>query len=104
MAVFDRHAIERLTPALMRPLRLGVLMALGALGAPVRAADLYWDVNGSTTGLGGTGIWNLSNLFWGTNSNGTSLPYSAWNNLALDNAIFARHGRHGDAERADYRS
>ena len=55
----------------------------------LRAADLYWDINGSTAGLGGTGIWNLSNLFWGTNSNGTTGPYSGWNNLALDNAFFA---------------
>ncbi|WP_230979579.1 autotransporter outer membrane beta-barrel domain-containing protein [Steroidobacter gossypii] len=73
----------------MRPLRLGVLIALGTFNAPARAADLYWDVNGSTVGLGGTGVWDLSSLFWGTNSDGTTLPYSAWNNPALDNAFFS---------------
>ncbi len=41
-----------------------------------------------TAGLGGAGTWNLSNEFWGLNSNGTTVPYSAWNNLALDSAIF----------------
>jgi len=67
-----------------------VLLAAGALLASSQgsAADLYWDVNGSTAGFGGTGVWNLSNLFWGLNSDGTTGPYSAWNNLALDNAIF----------------
>ena len=68
-------------------LRLAILAALLASHAPARAADQYWDVNGSTAGLGGTGIWNLSNPFWGLNSNGTTGPYNAWNNLALDDAF-----------------
>ena len=69
-------------------LRLAVMAALIASHAPAMAADQYWDINGSTAGLGGTGNWNLSNPFWGLNSNGTTGPYSSWSNLALDDALF----------------
>src|SRR5690349_179295 len=62
---------------------LAVVAALSSTHA--LAADLYWDVNGTTAGLGGSGFWNLANSFWGLNSDGTSGAYSIWNNLALDN-------------------
>lgn len=70
------------------PLRLGILAALMALYAPARAADRYWDVNGTSLGSGGTGTWNTTSAFWSPNNDGVSGPYSAWNNAALDDAFF----------------
>lgn len=69
---------------------LPVLLLAGLGSMPAGAADLYWDVNGTAVGLGGTGAWNTSSLFWNPNSNGVSGPMAAWNNAAVggDNAIF----------------
>ncbi|WP_246192181.1 beta strand repeat-containing protein, partial [Pseudoxanthomonas sangjuensis] len=64
------------------------MLALVALYAPAHAADRYWDVNGNTAGLGGTGTWNGSNLFWNSNSTGTGGSVFAWDNAALDDAFF----------------
>ena len=52
------------------------------------AADRYWDVNDTDPGLGGAGTWDLTNPIWGADNDGVAGPYSAWNNAALDNAIF----------------
>ncbi|WP_309085982.1 autotransporter-associated beta strand repeat-containing protein [Chelativorans sp.] len=75
-----------------RVLAAGLLAALTASSAI--AADRYWDANGTGSGYGGTGVWNLSNLNWSPNSDGVSGPYNqAWNNNGIvpgtpDNAIF----------------
>lgn len=69
-------------------LRLAVILVLLALQAPTWAADRYWDVNGTTAGRGGSGIWNTNGAFWGPNINGTTGPYTGWNNAALDDAFF----------------
>ncbi|HWK69173.1 MAG TPA: autotransporter-associated beta strand repeat-containing protein [Rhizobiaceae bacterium] len=54
------------------------------------AADRYWDVNQTAAGSGGTGIWNLTNLFWSPSSSDVLGPYNQpWDNGALDRAIFA---------------
>jgi len=58
--------------------------------SPSWAVDRYWDVNQTAPGSGGTGLWNLSNLYWTPNSSDTLGPYNqAWNNAALDHAIFS---------------
>ncbi|MBM0105007.1 autotransporter-associated beta strand repeat-containing protein [Steroidobacter sp. S1-65] len=54
------------------------------------AVDRYWDVNQTAPGSGGSGLWDLSNLYWSPNASDTLGPYNqAWNNAALDHAIFS---------------
>lgn len=62
------------------------LAGLATTAAP--AADLYWDVNNTLLGRGGTGTWNLTDPVWSASDDGVSGPYSAWNNGTLDNAFF----------------
>ncbi|WP_161786165.1 ESPR-type extended signal peptide-containing protein [Lysobacter antibioticus] len=69
-------------------LQLGALAALLSLYTPAQAVNRFWDVNGTLINRGGTGTWNLSNPFWSTNGDGVSGTYSAWNNIALDDAFF----------------
>ena len=73
-----------------RALRLGVLTALLAMYAPVHAQSttLYWDVNGTATGTGGTGTWDLSTPYWNSASDGVTGPMVAWNNASLNTAYF----------------
>lgn len=67
------------------------LTAVGA-AAPAHGADRYWDPNGVATGIGGAGAWNTSGAFWSDANTGTSGTYQAWNNGALDDAIFSGAG------------
>ncbi|VVO51812.1 autotransporter-associated beta strand repeat-containing protein [Pseudomonas fluorescens] len=70
--------------------KLALMLSAGMAFSPMlQAVDRYWDTNGTTLGSGGTGAWNLSSAFWSPNSDGASGPYSAWNNAALYDAIFA---------------
>jgi autotransporter-associated beta strand protein len=48
---------------------LVVVFVLAANSA--HATNYQWDVNGSTAGLGGTGAWNTTSLFWDTLGSGT---------------------------------
>ncbi|WP_246681601.1 autotransporter-associated beta strand repeat-containing protein [Mesorhizobium sp. B2-4-3] len=76
------------------PVLRGALVSaalLAGLGAvPAGAADLYWDVNGTAVGLGGTGAWNTTSLLWNPSSDGVTGPMASWNNAAVggDNAFF----------------
>ncbi|MFC5569015.1 autotransporter-associated beta strand repeat-containing protein [Lysobacter yangpyeongensis] len=70
------------------PLRLAIALALLGLHLPARAADRYWDINGNTAGLGGTGVWSATNLFWNSSSTGTGGGVFGWNNAGLDDAFF----------------
>ena len=70
------------------PLRAAMLAALFASSSPTWAADRYWDPNGTALGRGGVGTWNLTGNFWSPSNDGTSGPYSAWNNTTFDHAIF----------------
>lgn len=60
--------------------------------SPVRAANLYWDTDNTTVGLGGTGTWaNAGSAFWNSSVSGQNPPtgvFSAWNNANLDTANF----------------
>jgi fibronectin-binding autotransporter adhesin len=69
-------------------LHMAVLVGLGAV--PAASADLYWDVNGTAIGLGGTGAWDTSSLLWNPSSDGVTGPMASWNDAAVggDNAIF----------------
>lgn len=40
------------------------LIGLLASSSLSHAADYQWDINGTAAGLGGTGIWNVTNAFW----------------------------------------
>ncbi|HEY9130406.1 MAG TPA: autotransporter-associated beta strand repeat-containing protein [Dyella sp.] len=83
----DERATSRSAPW---TLRLGVLAALAALYAPTAfATDRYWDVNGGAAGSGGTGTWDTLSAYWNAANDGVAGPFTAWNNAALDNAIFA---------------
>lgn len=65
--------------------------AAALLGLPSHASagvDRYWDANATAVGSGGGGAWNTTSGFWSQSNDGVSGPYSAWNNAALDNAIF----------------
>jgi len=83
----DERSSSRLAPL---TLRLGMLAALAALYAPATlATDRYWDVNGGSAGSGGTGTWDTLSAYWNAANDGVAGPFTAWNNAALDNAIFA---------------
>ncbi len=60
------------------------LAVASACSPPALAASLQWDPNGATPGIGGSGTWNTSSLFW---FNGSGLQ--SWNNASLDDAVFA---------------
>ncbi len=53
--------------------------------------SLYWDANGATTGLGGTGNWTTTGANWATNnSSGTaSVGSGAWTSGNGNIAVFA---------------
>jgi fibronectin-binding autotransporter adhesin len=67
---------------------LALSLATGLAVGGASAADRYWDVNGTAVGRGGGGAWNTSGAFWSPSGDGVSGPYSAWNNGALDSAVF----------------
>ena len=50
------------------------------------STTLYWDTNGSTAGLGGTGTWNTTATNWTTDSTGSSAT-QAW--VSGSDAVFA---------------
>jgi len=75
----------------------GAVTAVGAVGNPVFGlaalplVPLYWDTDGVTAGLGGTGNWGAvanTNTNWTFNPAGTG-PNFTWPNTALSDAIFA---------------
>ncbi|MEI4505950.1 autotransporter-associated beta strand repeat-containing protein [Sphingopyxis sp. CCNWLW253] len=49
---------------------------------------LYWDVNGTSIGEGGSATWTLSDPRWSLSTDGVSGPYRTWDNLALNDAFF----------------
>ena len=90
----DRHRIDDRSLAetglpTAWPLRMAILLTLLALYPSARAADRYWDVHGNTAGLGGTGAWNGSNLFWNDNATGTleSVNEAPFTTVAVGNPV-----------------
>lgn len=82
--------VDAVSPARLRPLGAGLLIALAMLHAPnAHAVDRYWDVNGGAALAGGTGTWNTTSAFWNSASDGIAGPFVTWNNAAIDNAVFA---------------
>lgn len=85
-----RKNIRRLTHGVKTAI-CGILSLGMFFTGPVSAIDLYWDSDGDANGtLGGSGVWNLSNLFWdpfGTDplSGSTNV---AWSTGAFDTAVF----------------
>src|SRR5690606_21306184 len=67
--------------------RVGILAATLAAAFPAFAEERYWDVNTTSVGLGGTGVWDDTSPLWGT-ANGVAGPYVSWDNAALDDAFF----------------
>ena len=65
---------------------------VGAFLATHAAAntDLYWDTNGATSGIGGTGAWDTTTTFWSTSSAG-NITTAAYNN-ASPSSITANFG------------
>ncbi|MCW6528634.1 autotransporter-associated beta strand repeat-containing protein [Sphingomonas sp. MMSM20] len=66
------------------------LLALAPItgASPASADSLYWDVNGTAIGEGGTATWTLTDPRWSFSTDGVSGPFRAWDNLALDDAFF----------------
>lgn len=83
---------ERSTSRVIRRagiLGAGLFAALVTLYAPqASSTDLYWDTNIGNAGNGGTGTWNTTTANWNSASDGIAGPFVAWNNGALDNALF----------------
>ena len=67
---------------------LPLALVTGLAASPARAADLYWDANGTATGSGGNGNWNTTDQVWSESNSDVLGPYRIWDNGALDNAIF----------------
>lgn len=67
-----------------------VVLALVWVDAPVRAATLYWDTNGSATGSANltTGTWGTSS-FWNTDPTGGGNGAFQILTTALDDAVFS---------------
>ncbi|HZX76841.1 autotransporter-associated beta strand repeat-containing protein [Lysobacter sp.] len=82
------EANDRVTSAGAWQLRAAIMLVLATSFAPARAADRHWDINGDGAGVGGSGIWNGSNLFWHGNATGSGGGVFAWDNGALDDAFF----------------
>src|SRR5262249_48328410 len=76
---------ERWRAPCLRPIAAAMTLLL-AQGPHLGATELYWDINGASAGLGGTGTWNTSTANW-NNSSGTGTPL-IWNNSAPDDAVF----------------
>ncbi len=70
-----------------------LLLACGVVPSWLQAqTTLFWDNNGTSSGLGGTGTWDTTTASrWSTASTGTSGTYSAWSNIttAPNNATFS---------------
>lgn len=81
-------------PSLLRCFRrksyaFAAFAAMAVSPGPVSAVDVYWDLNGATTGAGGTSpsdVWDSLNAFWNPLSNGTG-TVAAWN--SGDTAVFS---------------
>ncbi|MCK4625679.1 MAG: autotransporter-associated beta strand repeat-containing protein, partial [Phycisphaerae bacterium] len=54
--------------------------------APDTFSDLYWDTNGTTAGIGGTGNWDTATTNWSETEAGTG-PMDAWSNTSADKTI-----------------
>jgi MYXO-CTERM domain-containing protein len=65
-------------PKFISPLRCATLMAAAMMiagGSPeARAANIFWDGNGNTAGLGGNGNWETTGSNWVTVANPTTNP------------------------------
>jgi MYXO-CTERM domain-containing protein len=66
------------SPKFISPLRCATLMAAAMMiagGSPdARAANIFWDGNGNTAGLGGNGNWATTGSNWVTVANPTTNP------------------------------
>lgn len=65
------------------------LVSITALVPPAAAATVYWDINGSTPGAGGTtptGTWDAANTNWSSSEAG-DVDTAAW--TAGDTGVFA---------------
>ncbi|MBZ9942478.1 autotransporter-associated beta strand repeat-containing protein, partial [Mesorhizobium sp. BR1-1-13] len=66
---------------------LAAALLAGLVATPAGATDRYWDVNGTTVGLGGAETWNTTTALW--NNQTQAGPMVVWDNAAFDNAVFA---------------
>ena len=76
-----RASLNRLRTAAAALAGLSTLVVGAAFAPRAGAADLYWDPNGATTGIGGTGTWDTTSLFWSTNPTG-NIATTAYDNTA----------------------
>ncbi|NCY21786.1 hypothetical protein EBX31_07505, partial [bacterium] len=67
---------------------LGLVLVAG-LGTARAQTSYYWDTNGATAGVGGTGSWTTNGTTWTTNAAGNVATISgAWANGNTNYAVF----------------
>jgi len=84
-------------PKFISPLRCATLMAAAMMiagGSPdARAANIFWDGNGTTGGIGGNGTWATTGNTWVNNGSSTTNPtgtvVTSYPNNPADVAYFA---------------
>ncbi|WP_210494987.1 autotransporter outer membrane beta-barrel domain-containing protein [Microvirga antarctica] len=84
---FDRNTVRTSFLGQVRigfPVLATFFVISGLMPRAQAQQNLTWDVNGATTGVGGTGSWNTTSPLWFNGT--TSQP---WNNATFDNAVFA---------------
>ncbi len=88
---FKEKTMTRFTCTLAAVTCVGLLAT--AASQTQAAVTYYWDTNGATPGVGGTGVWNLSNQLFTTDSAGES-GHVAWDNTANppNDAVFNTSG------------
>jgi len=84
-------------PKFISPLRCATLMAAAMMitgGSPdARAANIFWDANGATAGIGGSGTWATTGNTWVNHNTQTNNPsgtvVTSYPNNPADIAYFA---------------
>lgn len=68
------------------------IAAMGCSVLSATATTYQWDVNGSTSGLGGAGTWNTTNVFWDLFGTGTDDGTDATSAVTFTSADTAKFG------------
>ena len=89
MSVQPRRARPRGALSRASLMVAAAIFSVGVATAPkAKAANLYWDANGTNVGTGGTGAWNTTSAFWSTSTAGTDASAIA-SFTSADTAFFA---------------
>src|SRR4051794_32790862 len=76
-------AARRRVQFLLAKAAIPAVIGLTGYASSPSSAQLYWDTNGSTAGIGGSGTWNSTNTNWSSNSAGT-VATTVWSGSSAD--------------------